>query len=637
MSPANDDFTALSKAERAELLRQNVPAELQVRTQWAGANRNKSPWNPRTGSFAKVNDPSTWVTFEEAINLLLQVNGIETIGYMVSVDDPYVGVDLDECFDQDGKLDPEKARHVEALSTYFEVSPSGGGLRGFVRAVQPGPAIKNKREKVEVYDRVRFLRMTGNVYRDLPITENQNALDRLYQQYTTHRLGETGARVRNWEYSPPYTDDEVLERVRRAGNADKFERLWAGDISGNDNDHSKADQALVGVLAYWAQDEEQLGRLVARSGLNRDKWSQAGYRARTINEVLDNLQHTYQCRRPEPVPDQRAFQPVYSAGDLLLREFAEPRWAVPGLVPEGLSALAGKPKMGKSWLALDIALGIATGTPVLGSVEAPVGDVLGLFVEDNPRRLQSRLSKLLTPQNGSVESLGNGKLRIKFGTMADPSRLMLANEWPRLDRGGLEKIDEWITSNPDARLVILDTFGRLKPRAGRGNAYDEDTEALAPLQRLALERGISILVLTHLRKQAVDDPLESINASMGFAGALDGVLVLGRTRGRADATLYVTGRDIEDDGEHALSWDPTTARWSLSGAAATARLTAERAEIYEAVTRAGGWISATAIAGSLGKQVQAVRYLAKKLVDEGLLESGRAGYRLLSGPTSSAM
>lgn len=76
-----------------------------------------------------------------------------------------------------------------------------------------------------------------------------------------------------------------------------------------------------------------------------------------------------------------------SAADLCARAFAEPKWAVPQIVAEGLTILAGKPKTGKSWLALDFAVAVAGGYAALGNIECRQGPVLLLALEDNDRRL----------------------------------------------------------------------------------------------------------------------------------------------------------------------------------------------------------------------------------------------------------
>jgi len=78
----------------------------------------------------------------------------------------------------------------------------------------------------------------------------------------------------------------------------------------------------------------------------------------------------------------------WTAAELRDLKFPEPRWAVPGIIPEGVTLLGGAPKIGKSWLALGLSLAIASGGKALGSVEVEPGAVLYLALEDTGRRLQ---------------------------------------------------------------------------------------------------------------------------------------------------------------------------------------------------------------------------------------------------------
>lgn len=327
---------------------------------------------------------------------------------------------------------------------------------------------------------------------------------------------------------------------------------------------------------------------------------------------------------------------IYSAGDLMTRTFEEPRWAIPGLLPEGLSMLAGKPKLGKSWLALDFALSIATGRPVLG-IAPEQGDVLYLALEDNPRRLQTRAHKLFPPVEGqSGWDADAGTFSVDFTGLTRPTRLDLTNRWPRLDEGGLEYLNEWCDLHPLRRLIVVDTLIRIKPKGGRGNAYEEDAAALGPLQALALDRNVALLVLSHLRKPGTgrgavaDDPLDSITGSLGIAGTLDGALILQRERGQADAMLYLTGRDIENEREIPMSWNNATARWSMSGSAAEARLTDERSAVYRVLQEAGERISAQTVADVLGKPRSTTKGLLMKLVRDGLIDSTKSGYAVVA-------
>jgi hypothetical protein len=94
-------------------------------------------------------------------------------------------------------------------------------------------------------------------------------------------------------YRSELTDEEVIDLARGAKNAAKLETLWEGDTSAYAS-HSEADQALLSLLAFYTQDEEQLDRLCRQSGLCRQKWlDRPGYRRATIEKALANLSETY--------------------------------------------------------------------------------------------------------------------------------------------------------------------------------------------------------------------------------------------------------------------------------------------------------------------------------------------------------
>jgi len=130
-----------------------------------------------------------------------------------------------------------------------------------------------------------------------------------------------------------------------------------------------------------------------------------------------------------------------SAKELRTKIFEALRWTVPKYLPEGLTLLGGRPKIGKSWQALDIAAAVAEGSMCLGE-QCEQGDVLALMLEDSDRRLQRRFTLML----GAFVSEW-------------PSRLTYATSWPRLNEGGIDWIREWIRRSPKARLVIVDILG----------------------------------------------------------------------------------------------------------------------------------------------------------------------------------
>lgn len=295
--------------------------------------------------------------------------------------------------------------------------------------------------------------------------------------------------------------------------------------------------------------------------------------------------------------------------DLMRRDIPAPKWAVPGILSEGLSILAGKPKLGKSWVSLNLAITLAAGGMALQSTRVIAGDVLYLALEDRLRRIQDRSRKVLG-------GLG----------MAASARLHVAVEWPRMGAGGLEALSEWIVAAEAPRLVIVDVWQKFRPPSRTtGNQYEVDYEAGGAIKRLADEHGISVLILHHCKKAAADDVVDEISGTLGLAGSADGLLVLHRVRGENEATLNVTGRDV-DDQKLALTFDPDHCTWKCEGPAEQRSQGKVKSAILDWFKRNAGASMfpgevADALREQLGKSATAstVRTVLLRLVDAGAL------------------
>jgi AAA domain len=308
------------------------------------------------------------------------------------------------------------------------------------------------------------------------------------------------------------------------------------------------------------------------------------------------------------VPDTKLHTlDTVTARNLQEMEFPPIEWVVPGYIVEGLTILAGKPKLGKSWLALDWALASAYGGIACGSIECQAGDVLYLALEDNKRRLKSRMQQLLPD-----------------GVW--PDRLELITNFRRLNEGGLDDLRDWIRSVERPRLIVIDTLVCVRPaRGSKDNPYETDYAALAPLQELASETNVAIVVVHHVRKLESDDPLDTVSGTTGLTGAADSILIL--RRDAQGMTLYGRGRDIGEI-ETAMQFDPTTGRWAVLGAAAEIRKSDERLAIIEALKDAGASLSPNEIAGATNMKDNNVRFLLHKMSLAGEVQKdGRGRYR----------
>lgn len=313
--------------------------------------------------------------------------------------------------------------------------------------------------------------------------------------------------------------------------------------------------------------------------------------------------------RPMRGKRQPAAPHIQRVDELLTLKFNPIAWAIRDMIPEGVTMLVGPPKVGKSWLTLQCGIAVASATSIWKGREAEIaGEVLILALEDNDRRMQSRVKKLRA--SGAELNVHREGVTVRA---QDVSRLYFATEWPRMDEGGLDHLDTWLTDHPHARLVIIDTLGRFRPpENGRGSAYQADYAIGATLKPLADKHNVALVLIHHTRKQAAGDVLDTVSGTQGLTGSVDALLLLRRERGQMDAALYVTGRDIEHEQDYALQFDPETCTWSSVGSVHEARVTRERADIFNFL-RKNGPSKPKDIAEGLEKKGPAIRRLLQKM------------------------
>jgi hypothetical protein len=307
---------------------------------------------------------------------------------------------------------------------------------------------------------------------------------------------------------------------------------------------------------------------------------------------------------------------IYPLPALMKMDLPEPKWVVAGLLCEGFNLLAGKPKLGKSWLALNLAITVAAGGKALGSMKVEAGDVLYLSLEDRLRRVQDRSKQVL-----------------KGLSLEANSRLFIAVEWPCQDQGGLAEIEKWVRSVPNPRLVIVDVWTRIRPaQNSRANAYQQDYSQAIELKTLADRLGITVLIIFHCRKAKADDVFDEVNATLGLGGAVDGQMVLLRARNEYDATLAITGRDLEEK-ELAVQFDKVKATWTLLGdKAAVAGSKLQSAVLAVLVLRP--WLTPKEIADDCGLDRKTVTATCSRMVDNGTLRRSGSKYAA-KDPTES--
>ena len=306
---------------------------------------------------------------------------------------------------------------------------------------------------------------------------------------------------------------------------------------------------------------------------------------------------------------------THTGNELRDKVFPPVRWAIPGMLAEGVTLFGGREKMGKSWLALGLCIATATGGRALGKVPVEQGESLYISLEDNERRLQDRVNTLT-------------------GEDTDLGMLHYADGWLRSDEGGTEQLEMFLTEHPGTRLVVVDTLKKIRPYAsGRRNMYDVDYEAIEPFVGLASKHNVAIVLVHHLNQNPDPaDPYDAFSGSSGLTAAVEGILLLTRERGEADAYLTVDGKDIKDRQELALGWDANVCTWTVQGDAEQYKISKERREIRRVVEEADEPVTPTYVADALGKSFNTVKKLMWEMSRDGQLRStGNGRYSTVTG------
>lgn len=314
-------------------------------------------------------------------------------------------------------------------------------------------------------------------------------------------------------------------------------------------------------------------------------------------------------KRKDDPPVVHWMERLVDAADYPGKVFDPLMWAVPGLLPEGCFLFAGAPKTGKSWVALQIALAVATGGVLFGKIQVEQADVLYLDLESNQRRMKSRLSAMIGDEDW-------------------PSRgsLMITNEIDRLP-DLVDRLDEWMVRKPTTRLIVIDIFENIRPddtQIKNVNLYRLDYNAIRLLTRWADAYHVTILMLHHTNKMhSPDNQFHRISGSTGLTGATSGAWVMGHT-GVDEYVLKVQGRDLENSDDLFLKWDSFLCRHQLVGNGALYSISDERKTVLAILDDDQEW-SPRDLAAESGKTVTSIDKLLRALIADRLVEKSSYG------------
>ncbi len=294
--------------------------------------------------------------------------------------------------------------------------------------------------------------------------------------------------------------------------------------------------------------EKEMTAPVASVGADAEQSSQicTDYSITDNSEKLNDYEEFFRQQQKEML---RQMDPSYlktvTMTELYDNVFESGTEIIEGLLYQGAYLFVGSPKVGKSFMMLQLAYHISTGKP-LWNYKVRQAPVLYFALEDNYARLQRRLYKMFV-----TEETGN---------------LYLATEGKTLNGGLDEQIRGFMQEHPDTGLIIIDTLKRVRESGGGEYSYSNDYDIVAHLKSIADSYKISMLIVHHTRKEMGEDIFDSISGTNGLLGAADGAFLLcKKKRTSNEAVMDVTGRDQQDMRLH-LSKDPQRLVWNLEQA-----------------------------------------------------------------------
>jgi hypothetical protein len=605
----------------------------------------------RYGNNIDPHEPSKWMSWDEAASSAFGV------GFVFTENDPFFCIDVDGAFNMaSGQWSPLAC---EVMATFpdalWEVSHSGTGLHVIARGAQALPPSHKTRRKgltLEVYSRRRFIALTGFNMRGDAGHDYGPALVGFMQRQALpleqpEVVFEEG---RDPAWSGPEDDDELLAYAlaQRPSTAAKafgvqatFKHIWemdekvlatayaqAGRADGLAFNYSDVEAALAAHLSYFTgRDLPRMRRLFERwSGYRREKMEARGgdllHRA-----LMCGLQNPRVLNRPPPpqaahfttpapVPPGANFLTLMSGAAINTLILPERQYIVEDFLPTGCLLLVGKPKKGKSWMSLELAVAVASGTEFLGHQCNP-GRVIYFALEDNLRRIQSRMRMVCNAKGFDVRTVMGNVLFATIESMSD-------GKVPNVDNGFNEILFNTLDAEPTITLAIVDTLNVIRPTKGKNeDPVMYDRRCVEPYTKaLASRPGRCVLLVHHARKANSEDIADGASGTLGITAAADGAMFL-TVNAEGKTELHGQGRDME---RFELIVELKAPLWTVIGDAdGLAGMSGIRAKILQCVARYALGVAPKDIAKDIEEPAANVRVRLGSMVAAGLISKTEYG------------
>lgn len=541
----------------------SIPEELRAiyeMKRWAlfrNAN-DKVPVNPFRASIGQYASPSDRTTWSDGDTAERQARKYGYQAFQVMPGEVKPGIflcafDIDHCI-TGGQITPEARELIDEMNSYTETSASGTGVHIlFFAKVDPRmKAITNRIDvmgagtKLEFFSRDHFIGVMGNQYGNsktiaLRTEQLKNVYERYFEYeeetqknpYEPQKAPQSEGNGYTWANN--LTDEEILTRALKHPG---FKFLWEGSITEYGEDHSTADMALVGKLAFWTNgDPQRIDRLFRQSGLMRSKWDErhgkGTYGQMTIKKALQGFTPSipktvqpeqdpenipvYIERDPIQEPEQKTMR-IISAGQYMEAEFYEDtqknkagmnrKTDIEAIDREiqsvwaGMYTIIASPGTGKSALMFQIA----------GNLAGHEEPVLYFSLEMTPHELMSRAianehARTVTPQ----QAVNAGEVANMSGTIAEkveeiiksaPMQRKLKNLYiiPAQFDMNIETIistaEQFIQEHGSIPVVVIDYLQIIPPQNLRMNEREAIDYNVRRLKQFQMKHNAVVFVIS---------------------------------------------------------------------------------------------------------------------------------------------
>jgi hypothetical protein len=290
---------------------------------------------------------------------------------------------------------------------------------------------------------------------------------------------------------------------------------------------------------------------------------------------------------------------------------------IDGILYNGLTIFAGRPKVGKSWLTLQLALSVAQGEKFMGSLNVNMpGGVVYIALEESQGRTATRMQRLVGVETPYLQNIS------------------MVYEMSPLRQGGAEQLEK-ILADRHPSLVIIDTFLALVGGSGseRRDVMRSEYQEMKTVADISRRADTAMVLVHHMRKSVVgEDGIDSVAGSTGVTAAADAIWTLKREDQQSGMCSFgVTGREVEEQSMALRFRKDDPFGWELVGQGYEIKAVKDQREIIT-LLREEGALSPAKVATLLRMNANHVRATLQQMNEAGLVNrQGNGSYTLTRG------